>query len=80
MPLEVSLEVSKAHARLNAILYDCGSGCSSWLLLQHDAFQCTTSLPTMMTMERISETVSKSPMKCFFYELPWSWCLFTETE
>ena len=39
---------------------------------------CAATLPTMMTMDYVSETVNKPPIKCLLlYSLPWSWCLFT---
>ena len=46
---------------------------------QHGACLPIATLPTMIT-DSFSETVSKPPVRCFFYKLCWSQCLFTEVE
>ena len=39
------------------------------------------TMPAMMIMDSASETVNKTPIKCFPFEaLPWSWCRFTAIE
>lgn len=48
--------------------------------------ECKLSAPCLVCLlprsppRRFTETLSKPPVKCFFYKLPWLWCCFIAIE
>lgn len=82
-PLVLSFEVSKVHNRLSLKMFLPLP--PSWGI--RSKLSATTPMPCLPDCHHASATVimewpsvSKPPIKCFLYKLPWSWCLFRKIE